>query len=116
MVRQPSQVIIQIIFGGQGSPNKFKKWKIFWKVSLGSSEECEHPNELRKWKNFWTCWCGENSGRYAVKFWAQILYIVFQHKLHFNPVQDLFKQIEDQSRSFNIQIDSDIERVVTYLV
>ena len=38
-------------------------------------------------------------------------YVVFQHKLVFNLVKDLFKRIQGLGRSFTVQVHSDRERV-----
>ena len=38
-------------------------------------------------------------------------YVVFQHKLLFNLVKDLFKWIEGVGRSFTVQVQSDKERI-----
>ena len=53
----------------------------------------------------------KKSTRYLVKFPAQKLAIVFQHKLLFNLVKDLFKWIEDLGRSVTTRVQSERERI-----
>ena len=54
----------------------------------------------------------EKSTRYVVKFRAQkTSYIVFQHKLVFNLVKDLFKWFEGLRRSVTFRVQSDRERI-----
>ena len=54
--------------------------------------------------------CIRKSTRYVVKFRAQELAIVFQHKLIFNLVKDLFKSVEGLGRSVNVRVQSERER------
>ena len=54
----------------------------------------------------------QKSTRYVVKFRGKdTRYVVFQHKLVFNLVKDLFKWIEDLGRSVKVQVQSDRERI-----
>ena len=54
----------------------------------------------------------KKSTRYVVKFWAQTRYIVFQHKLLFHLVKDLFKWIVSIGRSVTVRVQSDRERIL----
>ena len=52
--------------------------------------------------------------KYLIRFQisrSKTRYIVFQHKLHFNPVKDLFKWIEGLGRSVTVRVQSDRERI-----
>ena len=55
----------------------------------------------------------EKSTWYVVKFRAQKLAIVFQHKSLFNLVKDLFKWIEGLGRSPTVQVQSEGEKFLT---
>ena len=58
----------------------------------------------------------EKSTWYVVKFRAQRLAIVFQNKSLFNLVKDLFNWIEGLGRSVTVRVQSEWERVLTYVV
>ena len=62
-------------------------------------------------KNFWTEVVYEKSNWYVVKFRAQKLALVFQHKLFFNLVKDLFNWLIGLGRSVTVQVQSERERV-----
>ena len=67
-------------------------------------------------KKFWPRWYTKKSTWYVVKFRAQKLAIVFQNKSFFNLVKDFFKWIECLERSFTVRVQSEGERVLTYVV
>ena len=54
----------------------------------------------------------EKNTRYVVKFRAQKLAIVFQHKLLFNLVKDLIKWTEGIRRSVTVRVQSERERIL----
>ena len=62
-------------------------------------------------KEFLTYVVFEKSTWYVVKFRAQKLAIVFQHKSLFNLVKDLFKWIEGLGRSDTVRVQSEAERI-----
>ena len=80
-------------------------------MNWGSREECHCPSTVWEGKNFWSRMYTKKSTRYVVKFLAQKLAIVIQHKLLFKLVNDLFKWIEGLGRSVTVQVRSDRERI-----
>ena len=81
-------------------------------MNWGSREECQGPSTVWQWKNFWPRWYTKK--KYSIR--CQILrsknrYIVFQHKLLFNLVKDLFKWIEGLERSVKVRVQSVSERI-----
>ena len=62
-------------------------------------------------EGFFVLGCVWKSTRYNVKFCAQKLSTVFQHKLFFNLVKDLFKWIEVLGRSVIAPLQSETETI-----
>ena len=76
-----------------------------WIEALGRSVTVRVQSE-RDWVFVLGCiW--KKITRYVVKFLAQKLAIVFQHKLLFNIVKDIFNWIEDLERSVTVQVHSE---------
>ena len=77
----------------------------------GSREECHRPSTVGEWKNFWPrCYTKEvldTLSNFAIKS----RYIVYQHKLVFNLVKDLFKWFEGLGRSVTVRVQSESERI-----
>ena len=69
---------------------------------LGRSVAVRAKSESEK--NFWTEVVYEKSNWYVVKFHAQKLAIVFQHKLFSSLVKDLFKWLIGLGRSVTVQV------------
>ena len=63
------------------------------------------------WKNFWNEVVYEKSNCYVVKFRAQKLAAVFQHKLLFKVVKGLFKRIGGLGRSVTVLVQCEGEKV-----
>ena len=80
-------------------------------MNWGSREECHYPSTLWRGKKFLTSVIYEESTWYVVKFCAQKLAIVFQHKSLFSLVKDLFKWIEGLGRSVTFRVQSEEERI-----
>ena len=76
---------------------------------LGRSVAVRGKSESEK--NFWTEVVYEKSIWYVVKFRAQKLAIVFQHKLFFNLVKDLFNWFIGLGRSVTVKVQFERERV-----
>ena len=76
----------------------------------GSREECHGPSRVREWENF--CLGGirkKHSIRCQISR-SKTRYIVFQHKLLFNIVKDLFKWFEGLERSVKVRVQFESER------
>ena len=76
----------------------------------GSREECHGPSKVWEWKIFWPRWYTK---KYSIR--CQISrsknrYIVFQHKLVFNLVEDLFKWFEVLGRSVTVRLEYESEK------
>ena len=81
------------------------------RINWGSKEECHCPSKVWGGRNFDL---GAIRKKYSIR--CQICrsntrYIVFQNKLLFNLVKDLFKWIEGLRRSFTVRVQSEGERV-----
>ena len=80
-------------------------------MNWGSSEECHCPSTVWEEKIFdLGCVRKKYSIRCQISL-SKTRYIVFQHKLLFNLVKDLFKWIEGLGRSVTVQVRSDRERI-----
>ena len=81
-----------------------------------SREECHGPSTVGELKNFWPRWYTKNVLDTLSNFALQKnRYIVFQYKMLFRLVKDLFKGIEGLGRSVTIRVQSDRE-IIFYLV
>ena len=81
-------------------------------MNRGSREECHCPSTFREENKFLPRLYTKKSTRYVVKFRSQkIRYIVFQHKLLFNLVKDLFKWIEGLGRSVTARVQSERRKI-----
>ena len=80
-------------------------------MNWGSREECHFTSTVWEGKNFCSMLYTKKNTRYLVIFRAQKLAIVFQHKLLFNLVMDLFKWIEDLGRSVTARVQTERERI-----
>ena len=76
-------------------------------MNWGSRNECHCPSTV--WEGLSFCFrvYMKKITRYVVKFLAQKLAIVFQHKLLFNIVKDIFNWIEGLERSVTVQVHSE---------
>ena len=80
-------------------------------MNWGSREECHCPSTVWEGKNF-DLWCIRK--KYSIRCQisrSKTRYIVFQHKLHFKLVNDLFKWIKGLRRSVTFRVQSERERV-----
>ena len=77
----------------------------------GSREECHGPSIVWEWKNFWPRWYTKKGSIRCQISRSKTRYIVFQHKLHFNLVKDLFKWFEGLGRSVTVRVQSESERI-----
>ena len=77
-----------------------------------SREECHCPTTVWEGKNFWPRWFTKK--KYSTRCQisrSKTRYIVFQHKLLFNLVKDLFKWIEVLGRSVTVRVQSERVRI-----
>ena len=82
-------------------------------MNWGSKEECHCPSTVWGGKNFWPR-CYTKKVLYTLSNLAlKTRYIVFQHKLLFNLVKDLFKWIEGLWRSVTVRAQSEGEEFLT---
>ena len=79
-------------------------------MNWGSKEECHCPSTVWGGKNFWPRCCTKKV-LYTFSNFALKNSLVFQHKLLFNLVKDLFKWIEGLRRSVTVQVQSEGERI-----
>ena len=79
-------------------------------MNWGSREEFHCPSTVSVERIFDLGWY-EKRIWYVVKFRAQKLAIVFQHKSLFSLVKDLFNWIEGLGRSFTVRVQSEGERI-----
>ena len=76
-----------------------------------SREECHCLSTVWEGKNIWSRVCTK---KYSIRCHISLSktrYIVFQHKLLFNLVKDLFKWIEGLGRSVTVRVQSERERI-----
>ena len=80
-------------------------------MNWGSRNECQCPNAVWERKNFEL---GGIRKKYSIRCQnsrSKTRYIVFQHKLLFNLVKDLFKRIEFLGRSVTVRVQFEGERI-----
>ena len=80
-------------------------------MNWGSKEECHCQSSVSYWRFFDL---GGIRKKYSIRCQnsrSKTSYIVFQHKLVFNLVKDLFKWIEGLRRSVTVWVQSDRERI-----
>ena len=80
-------------------------------MNWGSREECHCPSTVWEGKNFWSRVYTKKVLDTLSNFALKTRYLVFQHKLLFNLVKDLFKWIEGLGRSVTLRVQSDRERI-----
>ena len=76
-----------------------------------SREECHCSSTVWEENNFWPRWYTK---KYSIRCQisrSKTRYIVFQHKMLFNLVKDLFKWIEGVGRSVTVWVQSERERI-----
>ena len=79
-------------------------------MNWGSKEECHCPSADWGGKNFWPrCYTKKYSIRCQI-WHSKTRYIVFQHKVVFNLVKDLFKWLEGLRRSVTVRVQCEGER------
>ena len=80
-------------------------------MNWGSKEECHCPGTVWGGKNFWTR-CYTKKLLYTLSNFAlKTRYIVFQRKVVFNLVKDLFKWIEGLRRSVTVRVQYEGGRI-----
>ena len=80
-------------------------------MNWGSKEECHCPSTVWGGNNFWPrCYTKKYSICCQISR-SKTRYIVFQHKLLFNLVKDLFKWTEGLRRSVTVRVQSEGERI-----
>ena len=77
-------------------------------MNWGSREECHCLSTVWEGKFFWPRWYTKKRCQISR---SKNRYIVFQHKLLFNLVKDLFKWFEGLGRSVTVRVQSDRERI-----
>ena len=79
-------------------------------MNWGSRAECQCPSTVWEGTKFWS---RVYTKKYTIRCQisrSKTRYIVFQHKLLFNLVKDLFKWIEGLGRSVTVQVQSEREK------
>ena len=79
-------------------------------MNWGSREECHGPGTVWEWKIFWPRWYTKKYSIRCPLSRSKNRYILFQHKLVFNLVKDLFKWIEVLRSSVISQVQAGRER------
>ena len=81
-------------------------------MNWGSKEECHCPSAVWGRKNFWPRCYTKKKHFIRCQIWrSKTRYIVFQHKVVFNLVKDLFKWLEGLRRSVTVRVQSEGERI-----
>ena len=80
-------------------------------MNWGSREECHCPSTVWEGKSFWPRLYTKKYSIDCQISHSKIRYIVFQHKLLFNLVKDLFKWIEGLGTKVTVQVQSEKERI-----
>ena len=80
-------------------------------MNWGSREECHCPSAVWEGKSFWPRLYTKKYSIDCQISHSKIRYIVFQHKLIFNLVKDLFKWIEGLGTKVTVQVQSEKERI-----
>ena len=80
-------------------------------MNSGSREECHCLSTVWEGKNIWSRVCTKKHSIRCQISLSKTRYIVFQHKLLFKLVKDLFKWIEGLGRSVTVRVRSERERL-----